>query len=160
MSELCTRVGRLNSHLRLSQLYRSTRSLTTSVPAKANLPSHQKNVLRMTHFIRIPLLNQNSSTQIQETLRQVANDPASATVPPLAYQPLQQLKLSIVALSLETQADQSRAIALLKELGKQDCRKLFSKAQAARSNTRTSSAMESGMLTSEDVDKPIPGRWS
>ena len=95
--------------------------------------------LNMTHFIRIPLLNQTSSCQIQDTLEQVASDPVSAAVPLLAYQSLQELKLSIATLSLPTRQSRDRAIALLQHLGTQDWQRVFTKAQASLSSVRMSS---------------------
>ena len=93
----------------------------------------------MTHFIRIPLLNQTSSSQIQNTLDQVASDPISATVPPLAWASLQRLSISVTSLCLPTQRSSDRAIALLKQLGSQDWQGLLSKAQTSSSNAPMSS---------------------
>ena len=107
---------------------------------KARVPSSWKIKLNLTHFIRIPLLNQTSSSQIQKTLEQVASDPVSATVPLLAFHPLQSLNISIVALSLSTQQSRDRAIALLQHLGTQDWQKVFTKAQASPANGRMLSA--------------------
>ena len=101
-----------------------------------------KRVSNLTHFIRIPLLNQSSSSQIQKTLWQVANDSVSATVPPLAYQPLQRLRLTVSPLSLPTQEDKEHAISLLQDLGKQDWQKLFLKAQVAPFNAQDSSTLD------------------
>lgn len=119
------------------------------------IPSNFKYRFGLTHFIYLPLLNKNSSSQVQETLWQVANDPVSAAVPPLAYQKLQQLKISIVALSLPTQESRSQATALLQDLGNRDWPKIFSKSQAASSNPRISSNMNQGRLTngfSDEID--------
>lgn len=120
---------------------------------KSNLFTHKSEIR---HFIRIPLLNQTSSSQIQETLWQVANDPLAATVPPKAYQPLQSLSLSIASLSLKTEDNRNRATSLLQDLGNQDWRELFSKAQAARSNTRISSAANPETLSNDDRLGPRP----
>lgn len=108
-----------------------------------------KELLGLTHFIRIPLLNQFSSSQIQETLWQVANDPLAATVPPKAYQPLQVLGLTITALSLPTEEGKNRATSLLQDLVNHDWRDLFSKAQEAHS-TRISSIANLGTLSNDD----------
>lgn len=102
-------------------------------PRKPIVHNDYRNLLRLTHRIRIPFLNQTSSSQIQETLWQVANDPASAAVPPKAYWPLPGLSLTIASLSLPTQESRRHATALLQDLGNQDWPKLFPKAQAARS---------------------------
>ena len=107
----------------------------------------------MTHFIRIPLLNQTSSAQIQDTLWRVSNDPAAASVPPIAFQRVQQLKLSVAGLSLPTQETRDRAISLLQELGNQDWQKLFYKAQEIRPNTRKPSSASPRRLSDEDVGK-------
>lgn len=101
------------------------------------------NLLGITHFIRIPLLNQFSSSQIQDTLWHVANDPVAATIPPRAYQPLQSLSLSIASLSLPTEDSRNRATSLLQELGKNDWRELFSKVHML-------STMRSGMQSNNE----------
>ena len=121
------------------------------------LASNWKNVFNITHFIRIPLLNKTSSSQIQETLWKVANDPVSASVPPLAYRPTQDLKLSIAALSLPTKESKERAISLLMDLGSQDWRKLFLKASEIRSNSRRISPSEGTEGQSSEVaDQSVP----
>ena len=111
--------------------------------------------LGLTHFIRIPLLNQFSSSQIQKTLWQVANDPLAATVPPEAYQPLQRISLSIAALRLPTKESENRATSLLQDLVNQDWRELFSKTQEARS-TRILSTANLGTLSNDDRSGPRP----
>ena len=116
------------------------------------LPSNFS-VLNLTHFIRIPLLNQTSSTQIQETLWRVANDPVAASVPPQAYRPFQGVKCGIAALSLPTREKRDHAISLLQRLGDQDWQKIFSKAPQARSNTPISSTVNPERLSSEHVDQ-------
>ncbi len=109
-----------------------------NIPSRTALPRSQfKNILKITHYIRIPLLNQTSSSQIQETLCQVANDPIAAAVPRKAYQPLQRLSLGVAGLSLPTEESKNKAITLLQELGNQDWQKIFSKVEAARSSTST-----------------------
>ena len=115
-----------------------------------------KELLGLTHFIRIPSLNQFSSSQIQKTLWQVANDPLAATVPPKAYQPLHKLSLSIATLSLPTEESKNRATCLLQELVNQDWRDLFSKAQEARSTTHISSTANLGTLSNDDRFGPRP----
>ena len=112
-----------------------------------------KLILNLTHFIRIPFLNQTSSTQIQETLRRVATDPAAAYVHPLAYRPSQQLKCTIAGLSLPTEEKRHQAISLLQHLGDQDWQKIFSKVPEAPSNTPISSTLTPGRLNSEHVDQ-------
>lgn len=114
---------------------------------------YNKWTMNLTHFIRIPLLNQNSSSQIQETLWQVANDPVSATVPPLAYRPLQFLKIGVAALSLPTKESKEHAISLLQDLGKQDWQELFLKAQALRSSAQLSSTMNVARPSNGHVDQ-------
>ncbi len=99
---------------------------------------------------------QHIPTQIQETLWQVANDPVSAEIPHLAYQPLQNLGLGVASLSLPTEENKLQAIKLLQDLGKQDWRKLFNEAQAARFNAQASSTVMSGSLKNEIVDKFEP----
>ena len=118
--------------------------------------SKRKHVLNITHLLRLPLLNKTSSSQIQETLWRVAKDPVSASVPPLAYRPTQDLKLSIAALSLPTEESKKKAISLLKELGNQEWRKLFFKASAIRSNARISPNMEAEGQSSEVADQFVP----
>ena len=120
------------------------------------LANNLRYALGLTHYIRIPFLNQSSSSQIQETLWQVANDPISAEIPHLAYQPLQRLSLSIAALSLPTDETKRQAIELLQDLGKQDWRKLFCDAQAARINAQTSLTLNPGSLEDGSVDHYQP----
>lgn len=96
------------------------------------------NAPKFTHFIRFPLLNQSSSSQVQETLWRVANDPVSTSIPPSAYRPLQRLGLSIAALQLPTEHKRKQAIKLLHDLGKREWQKLFSQLQTAPSNTSIS----------------------
>ena len=115
------------------------------------LPSDWKQVLNLTHFIRIPLLNQTSTTQIQETLLRVANDPVAASVPPLAYGACQRLKVSVAALSLPTQESRDHAISLLQELGKHDWQNLFSRIQEVRPNAQNPSSISPERLSDEDV---------
>lgn len=115
-----------------------------------------RRVLNLTHFIRIPLLNQTSSTQIQETLWRVANDPVAASVPTLAYQPLQNLKLGIVGLSLPTREKRDHAVSLLQHLGDQNWQKTFFKALEAPSDTPISSTVDAERLSSERVDQFRP----
>ena len=105
-------------------------------------PNHWKRVVNLTHFTRIPLLNQTSSTQIQENLWRVANDPVAVSVPPLAYRLFQRLNCGIAALSLPTREKRDHAISLFQHLGDQDWQKIFSKAQQARSNTPISSTVD------------------
>ena len=121
------------------------------------VPSYRTS-LNITHFVRIPLLNRTSSSQIQETLWQVANDPAAAAIPHLAYQSLQSLAISVAALSLPTEKSQQQAIRLLQELGKQDWQKLFNEAQVAQSKAQTSSIVNPETLGNQVVDqiKPRP----
>ena len=114
------------------------------------------NALGITHFIRIPLLNRFSSSQIQETLWRVASDPVSAAVPPLAYRILQRLSIGVVSLRLHTQKRRSRATALLRDLGDQDWRKLFSKAEAIRSKDRKSSTVSPERPSNQNVDQSGP----
>lgn len=124
---------------------------------RPRIPSSRFKVsLGITHFIRIPLLNQYSSSQIQETLWQVANDPLAATVPPKTYQPLQSLSLSIASLSLPTEESKNRATFLLQDLVNQDWQDLFSKAQETRSTTRISSTANPGTLSNDDRFGPRP----
>ena len=122
--------------------------------AIASFPS--KHVLKLTHFIRIPLLNQTSSTQIQDTLWRVANDPVAASVPPLAYQLSQRLKISVASLSLPTQESRNHAISLLQELGEHNWQKLFSMVEAFRANTRKPSSASPEKLSDEDVGQIGP----
>ena len=110
------------------------------------------NAAGFTHFIRFPLLNQSSSSQIQETLWHVANDPVSASIPSVAYRPLQRLNLSIAALRLPTESKRKQAIELLHDLGKREWGKPFSKLQTAPSNTSTSSTVNPERLSNERVD--------
>lgn len=114
---------------------------------------YTKKISNLTHFIRIPLLNQSSSSQIQEALWQVANDPVSATVPPLAYQALQRLKIGVAALSLPTEKAKDHAISLLQDLGKQDCQKLFLNAQDIRSSGQISSTVNAARPSDGHVDQ-------
>ena len=95
-----------------------------------------KHIFNITHFIRIPFLNQTSAPQIQETLWRVANDPLAASVPPLAYGRSQELKVSVASLSLPTQKSRDHAISLLQKLGKHDWQKLFLRIQQSRPYTR------------------------
>ncbi len=122
----------------------------------AHLASNWKNTLSITHFIRIPLLNLFSSSHIQETLWQVADDPVSAKIPHLAYRPLQNLSLSVASLSLPTEESKRQAIELLQDLGEHDWRKLFYEAEAARINVRTSSTGNSGSLENGNLDQFQP----
>ena len=115
--------------------------------------NYWKHEMKLTHFINIPLLNQTSSTQIQETLWRVANDPVAASVHPLAYRPLQRLKCGIAPLSLPTEEKRNQAISLLQHHGDQNWQKAFSKALKARSNTPTASIVTPGRLSSEHVDQ-------
>ncbi len=109
-----------------------------NIPSRTALPrSLFKNIFKITHYIRIPLLNQTSSSQIQETLCQIANDPISAAVPREAYNPLQRLSLSVASLSLPTEESKNKAITLLQELGNQDWQKIFFEFEAARSSAST-----------------------
>ena len=117
------------------------------------VPSNYKRRFNLTHFIRIPLLNQTSSTQIQQTLWRVANDPVAASVPPLAYQSIQRLKIGVAALSLPTQERRNNAISLLQELGKHDWQKVFSKVMEARSNTSILSSVNPESLGGEHIDQ-------
>ena len=121
-----------------------------------SLPSNFRRVLNLTHFIRIPLLNQTSSTQIQETLWRVANDPVAASVPPLAYRPFQRVNCGIAALSLPTREKRDHAISLLQYLGDQDWQKIFSNAQELRPHTRTSPSASPERLSDEDVGQVGP----
>lgn len=116
-----------------------------------DLPSTFKSLLKITHFIRIPLLNQTSSTQIQETLWRVANDPVAASVPPLAYQPSQQLRMSVAALSLPTQEKRDHAISLLQELGNHNWQKTFHMIENFRPSTRKPSSASPERLSHEGV---------
>ena len=130
---------------------------TASFPRRSpTLFRNWKRVVNLTHFIRIPLLSQTSSSQLQENLWQVANDPVAASVPPLAYKPLQRLKVSVAALSLPTQESRDHAISLLQDLGNQDWQKLFSKAQELRPHTRTSPSASPERLSDEDVGQVGP----
>ena len=131
---------------------RSTSPFTMH-PPKTFMPSRWSYRLNLTHFIRIPLLNHTSSSQIQKTLSQVASDPVSATVPRLAYRPLQRLNISVAALSLPTQQAMDRAIALLQHLGSQDWPTLFSKAQASPLNAPMSSTSGSPPLIVSALSK-------
>ena len=110
------------------------------------------NAPKITHFIRFPLLNQSSSSQVQETLWRVANDPVSASIPPAAYRPLQRLSLSIAALQLPTEYKRKQAIELLHDLGKREWQKLFSQLQTAPSNTSISSTVNPERLSNERVN--------
>ena len=125
-------------------------------PPRIRVPSNYKVALNVTHFIRIPLLNQTSSTQIQETLLRVANDPVAASVPPLAYRPCQQLKLSVAALSLPTQESRDHAISLLQELGKHDWQKVFHRVEEFRPTTRKPSSASPERLSDEGVGQIGP----
>lgn len=107
---------------------------------------------RFTHFIRFPLLNQSSSSQVQENLWRVANDPVSASIPPSAYRPLQRLSLSIAALQLPSERKRKQAISLLHHLGKREWQKLFSQLQTAPSNTSISSTAKKEWLNNKPVD--------
>ena len=120
------------------------------------MPNNWKFVLNLTHFIHIPLLNQTSSTQIQETLWRVANDPVAASVPSLAFQPFQQVKCGIVALSLPTREKRDHAISLLQHLGDQAWQKVFSKAQELRPHTRTPPSASLERLSDEGVGQVGP----
>ena len=120
------------------------------------VPNDFKRVLNLTHFIRIPLLNQTSTTQVQETLLRVADDPVAASVPPLAYQPCRQLKVSVASLSLPTQKSRDHAISLLQELGKHDWQNLFPRIQESRPNTRKPSFASPERLSDEDVGQIGP----
>ena len=131
-----------------------------SIPPRI-MTKRPRHLLGITHFIRIPILNQTSSSQIQETLWKVANDPLSAAIPPKGYQPLQRLSINIAALSLPTQESRNHATSLLQDLGNQDWRKLFAKAQAALPKMRTSLAANPEIL-SNDVNhcdsRPLVGK--
>ena len=131
--------------------------VTVRLPQK---PRYMRNdlrrVLNLTHLIRIPLLNQTSSTQIQETLWRVANDPVAASVPPQAYQLLQRLKMSVTPLSLPTQESRNHAISLLQELGNHNWQKLFSMVEGFRPNTRKPSSASPEKLSDEDVGQIGP----
>ena len=115
-----------------------------------------RRVLNMTHLVRIPLLNQTSSNQIQETLWRVASDPVAASVPPLAYRPFLRLRCGIVTLSLPTEEKRNQAISLLQHLGDQNWQKIFFRAPEARSNTPIASTVTTGRLSSEHVDQFRP----
>ena len=115
-----------------------------------------KRVFNLTHFIRIPFLNQTSAPQIQETLWRVANDPVAASVPPLAYGQSQELKVSVASLSLPTQKSRDHAISLLQKLGKHDWQKLFLRIQQSRPNTRKPSSASPESLSDEDVGQIGP----
>ena len=129
----------------------ATVKITRAVPRI--LVNNWRRVLNLTHFIRIPLLNQTSSTQIQETLWRVADDPVAASVPPLAFQQFQRINCSIIALSLPTREKQDLAISLLQHLGDQNWQKIFLKALEALSNTPISSTVNAERLSSERVDQ-------
>ena len=118
-------------------------------------PKTRREVFKLTHFIRIPLLNQTSSTQIQEALFKVARDPVSAAVPSLAYKPFQRMSVSIAALNLPTQESREQAIALLQSLGRREWREVLLKAQAACS-VATSSSPSSENLKNENISQQEP----
>ena len=116
------------------------------------------NAPEYTHFIRIPLLNQSSALQVQNTLWRVANDPVSASIPPAAYRPLQRLNLSIASLQLPTEDSRKHARDLLHGLGKHNWQKVFTKLQTAPPNTSISSIVNPDRLSNERVDPFGPRR--
>jgi len=85
----------------------------------------------ITHFLRIPLATDKSTSQLLRSLKQVSQDPIAAALPRAAWNTLDELHYLVGPLSLLKPGRLDRAIRLLRELDM----KQIAKAIAATSGT-------------------------